>query len=46
MLYILFTILVLLGFFAYNTNSFTNVFFDTVEFIVDSIKKLKNHISF
>jgi hypothetical protein len=45
MLYILFTILVLLGFFAFNTNAFTNVFFDTIEFIYDKLNKLKNHIS-
>ena len=45
MLYILFTILVLMGFFAYNNNAFTNVFFDIAGFIVDSMKKLKNHIS-
>ena len=45
MLYILFTILVLLGFFAYNGNAFTNVFLDTLGFIIDSLKKIKNHIS-
>jgi len=45
MLYILFTILVLLGFFAFNSNAFTNVFFDTLEFVSDKLTKLKNHIS-